>query len=564
MPSVKVISSTGNEYELERNLVAHIDPNHCVNCGECRNACPVQAIHENQRTICRLCPVCTEKESLTVDEMESLATEKACTTGCPLGISPQGYINLTRVGKTEKAYQLIWSKNPLPSICARICTHPCEQNCKRGILVDEPIAIRSIKRYLSENVEWRPEKYPRIYEETIAIVGAGPAGLCAAHYLSSAGYEVTVFESASEAGGMLVRGIPEFRLDRDIVRKEIANLEEAGIDIRLNEKINKRKLEELKKEFDAVVVATGAPNSKELHIEGHTLDGIMTAMNFMEHVNSGQEIYRHPGQVFDFNQGNVVIIGGGAVAIDCARAAVRLGAQKVTAVCVESGEDIPCHPWELLEAEEEGVTLLEGWAPQVFLGDHPKLEGVKFAKVIGFQKDSDGRISFDVDNNDTQMIPADWVIMAIGQTPDAAWKEVDGVYFAGEVNTVKSSVVDAMASGMKVASDVDADLRGRKLPDPDELRILHDAPLIEKIYPATRRKTIRPARPMLDMNQRISTFNEVEGCFTEEEALAEVNRCLQCGYEYVDPDKCIGCGVCQKVCPKGDVIALVRADEGGE
>lgn len=566
MESVKLVPSGGVAFAIEKKAVARINPKNCVNCGTCRESCPVGAIQEEQRAICRLCPECTERPALTVSEMYSLATETACTTACPLGISPQGYINLTKAGKPEEAYDLIWQKNPLPAVCSRICHHPCEQSCKRGILVDEPIAIRSIKRYLCEAVAHKVKKYPQVFEEMVAIIGAGPAGLTAAHYLAHTGYTVTVFEGDAEAGGMLVRGIPAFRLSRDIVRKEIADLEEAGIEIRVGQRINKSDFEKLKKEYDAIIVATGASNSKELNIAGGNMEGVMTSLGFMERVNNGENLRRHPGQLFK-EHGEVVVIGGGSVAIDAARTALRLGASKVTAVCLESGNDIPCHPWELEEASEEGVELLEGWAPQKFVGLDPVLEGLEVAKVTAFNKDSSGKISFKIDKENKQIIKADWAIYAVGQAPDGIWAELkgDGIYLAGDVNgSGACSVVDAMASGKKTAAEVDAALRGRELKDPLDLRVLHDAPKTEKVYPATRRKTVRPERPMLYPKYRSKCFDEVEGRFDAAQAHDEVMRCLSCGFQTVDPDKCIGCGICQKLCPMGDAIVMEAPQKGGD
>lgn len=540
-------------------VTAYIDPSKCINCGTCRENCPANAITEQQRQICRICPTCTGKPGMSVGRMKSLPKETSCTTKCPLGISPQGYLALTKLGKYEKAYELIWQKNPLPAVCARICHHPCEEGCKRGILVDEPIKIREIKRYLSEKVDYHPEPYHVIYEERIAVIGAGPAGLSAAHCLAQAGYDVTVYESSTEAGGMLMRGIPAFRLDRAVVKEQIQKLVDAGLKIELNSKINRYSIEDMKSEYDVIIVAAGTPISKELEIPGFRLSGIMTAMNFMEHVNNSQQLRRHLGQLFNFENGQAVIIGGGSVAMDCARTAVRLGASKVTCVCLEEGDAVPAHKWELEEALEEGITIIEGYSPVEFETDlYPHLTSVRFEKVRSMGKDASGRFTVETDPGESLSIPADWVVEAIGQSKEAVWNEVagDGIFFTGDIAGGKCSVIDALASGRNTAIEVDEKLRGRQVKhytalDPERLIV---APVEEKLFPYNFRKTLRPSTPMQNVQERIRNNYEVEGVFTDDEAFVEVDSCLGCGYEKVDPEKCMGCGMCQKLCPKGDVI----------
>jgi len=567
--AVKPISKSAVQAVIAplEQVTAYINPENCINCGACREICPADAIAENQRIICHGCPACTDKPGISPQDMDDLATARSCTTACPLGISPQGYLGLTRVGKYDEAFRLIWEKTPLPSVCGSVCHHPCEEDCKRGILVDEPIAIRGIKKFLAATVATEVDKYNVLYEEKIAIIGAGPAGLTAGHYLSLAGYEVTVFESAAEAGGMLKRGIPEFRLSRAVVDRDITKLQEAGLDIRLDFNINKFTLNELKKEYDAIIVATGAPNSKELQIPGYRLAGVMNAMNFMEHVNHGMDVRRHLGQIFKYKDGEAVIIGGSSVAMDVARTAVRVGASKVTVVCLESCQDIPAHSWELDEARAEGITIIEGYSPIEFQGTvFPELQSIKFARVTNCGKDDTGRIFFDIDEEDTLVLKADWAVQAIGQNPDERWKDLtdNDIFFAGDLASNKCSVVDAMASGRKTAIAVDAGLRGRQVKDPMESHDLHLADVMEKIFPYNRRKTLRPTTPMLDIDDRIASFDEVEGVLNFEQAQQEVLSCLSCGFEVVDQEKCIACGVCQKICPKGDVITMVVKEGGKE
>jgi NADPH-dependent glutamate synthase beta subunit-like oxidoreductase len=545
---------------------AYINPAACINCGTCREICPVKAIRERQRIICHGCPVCTEKPGISPQDMEALAVSRSCTTACPLNIAPQGYIGLVKAGKFEEAFDLIWEKNPLPSVCGSVCHHPCEDACKRGILVDNPIKIRGIKKYLSETGTVKTRSYSVLYDEKIAVIGAGPAGLTAAHYLALEGYEVTVFEGAAEAGGMLKRGIPAFRLPREAVERDVARLRQAGLDIRVDFRIDKFMFEKIRDEYDAVVIAAGTPNSRELMIPGFRLAGIMTAMNFMEHVNSGMALRRHLGQIFKLEDGEAVIIGGGSVAVDAARTALRIGAAKVTMVCLESGKDIPAHSWELQEAKDEGVALLEGYGPLRYNSTlFPELQGVTFAKVKQFTKDREGKIRFEFDEKDTVDLKADWIVEAIGQARDEWWKDQTGpdIFFAGDIASNKCSVVDAMASGRKTAIEVDAALRGRNIKDPMTAHELNLAPVMEKIFPYNRRKTVRPGDPLLDPVERIGSFEEVEGVLNDEEIRQEAFSCLGCGYEEVDEKECVVCGLCRKLCPKGNVITMVakRGDE---
>ncbi len=428
------------------------------------------------------------------------------------------------------------------------------------------MAIRGIKRYLTDTFkDFVPDTYPRIYQQEIAVIGAGPAGLAAAHTLAMMGYPVTVFDQEPVAGGMLNVGIPKFRLPRDVIERDVARLEKAGIKFVMGVRISKTHIEELKKHFDSIIVAAGASHSKELMIDGWRKEGVLTALHFMERVNHDQDIWRHPGQEFVRN-GDVVVIGGGSVAVDCARTAVRLGAKSVTCVCLESGENVPCHPWELAEAMEEGIKLMEGWSPKQFAGAHNEMTGVRLSKVNKFEKAQDGKISFEIDASQTMTLPADMVIVAIGQAPDKFWQEYaddENIDFAGDIVSSACSVVDAMASGIKAARKTDAKIQGREVKTASADHELVAAEDYDKRYPANRFKIARPPMPMVAPEDRIKNFDEVETEYSKEVIGVEVKRCLQCGFSEVDASKCIGCGICRTVCPKGDVITMVSAGKGG-
>ncbi len=567
MKSVRIISASGNEFTIEQKSVAHIDPRKCVNCNECREACPVGAIEEYQRVICHACPECTDIPGISPGKFEAMATELSCTTACPLGISPQGYVNMIKHNKLDEAYELVWKKNPLPSVCGAICHHPCEQACKRGLLVDRPIEIRELKRYLSEKVDYIAKKYQRIFDETVAVIGAGPAGLTAGHYLAQMGYNVTIFESEAEAGGMLIRGIPKFRLNRDIVKKEVENLQAAGLEIRLGEKINKFSIKQLEKDYDAVVVAAGTPISREFQIEFNRTEGIFPAAKFMQLVNTDQLVKHHLGQLFNID-GECVVVGGGSIAMDVARTAIRLGASKVTCVSAECGDDIPAHDWEIVEAKEEGVEFVEGWTPKRYIRRAvTKLDAVEFIRVTTCGKDEDGKFSMVTDPNDTMQLKADWVVLAVGQMPEAFLSELkdnDKIFFAGDIDSNKCSVIDAMASGRKAAFKADAFIRGREVKDTLDGHILNEADVQEKIYPYNLPKMMRPKKSTISIAERKSTFQEVESGFDDNQVRQEVIACMSCGFQVVDVDKCIGCGTCQDKCPKGDVITMVNLTEGGK
>lgn len=561
MTTIRVQREGTQEFTLDRGYVAKVNTSRCINCGTCRENCPVGAITEAQRWICRVCPECTDQPVMRLQDIDDFCTKQSCTTACPLGISPQGYIGLARNGKEDAAYRMIWEKNPLPAVCSHICHHPCEQVCKRGVLVDDPMAIRGIKRYLDANVEYTRPAYPRLHDERIAVIGAGPAGLSAGHFLSSLGYEVTVFDANNEPGGMLVRAIPEFRLPREEIRKDIQKLAEAGLDIQCGVRLGKAQIKELRDEYDAIVVAAGTPHGKEITwVPKWNYDAVYTAIQFMDFANNDQNTYRMPHQNFVVEGKEGVVIGGGSVAMDTARTALRLGAKKVTVVCLEEGEYVPAHKWEKDEAAEEGVEFLEGYSPKAYCGRVNTLEGIDFVKVTDYAKDENGKITFNTDDSDVRHIPTDFCIVAIGQYADPIYPEADGktVFWAGDIAGGACSVIDALASGRKAAFAVDSAIQERTLRNAETGHSLVAAPREEKIYPCNRRKILHHERPMQEVGDRLKNFDDVELTYTKKQAYQEELRCLGCGYAMIDTYKCIGCGMCQKLCPQGDVISMVK------
>lgn len=529
--------------------LASIDGDRCVNCGQCEEYCPVGAISECQKEICHLCPDCTKVGAFGVKEVKELQ-DVACTLACPLGISPQGYINLLKAGKRKEAFQIIYEKTPFPSILGYICHHPCEDVCKRGTVVDKPMHIRALKRYLGQEfIDEEPEPYPAIHDQHISVIGAGPAGLTAAHCLANRGYPVTVFEQNGEAGGMLLRGIPDFRLDKAAVRKEIKKLEKAGIEFVFNTKLNyPEAIDGLRKDFDKIVVAVGTQVSKGLPIEGWRTDQVHLAVNLMEKVNAGADVQL---------SGSGVVIGGGSVAMDVARTALRLGADHVTVICLECAGEMPAHKWEVEEAREEGIEIISGVAPLKYLGWAQQLEGVEYAEIENLDLEN---LKFDLKKGTERKLPADFVVVATGQRTDKPIEGEDLVY-AGDITGGDCSVLDAMASGRAAAIRIDNELSGREYLDYEVDRHVSPGERRYKVYPAVRLRAPFPDLDVLDPKERIKGFDLVEPGFTDAQAELEVLRCLSCGYRQVDLDKCIGCGVCQKVCPKGDVISMVAVPE---
>ena len=276
-----ITAGKNKDFEMSRTAVAAIDSKLCINCGICRRSCPTEAIAEYQRAICRYCPDCANGPEMFYDETIEYASLHSCSIACPLGTIPEGYVNKIAEGKFDDAYDLISELNPLPGICGRICNHPCMDDCKRGLLIDEPINIRGLKRFVTDRVSPRIKPFIPKYDLKVAIVGAGPAGITAAFDLSKKGYKVTIFEAGPEPGGMMNVGIPAFRLDKNVLKSEISALEEAGIEIIYNAKIGKNPtIDDLFNEkFAAVLLAIGATKGMIIPIEGSTADTVYDAVS---------------------------------------------------------------------------------------------------------------------------------------------------------------------------------------------------------------------------------------------------------------------------------------------
>ncbi len=548
-----------------------------------------------------------------------LNTNFPCMMACPAHTNAGRYVELIAEGEFEEAYRYAREPNPLASICGRVCAHPCETACRRGE-IDKPIAIRALKRFLTE--QYGPESRHPINVNAgraqaklpfrVAIVGAGPVGLSAAHDLALMGYAVTIFEASQVAGGMLYLGLPEYRLPRDVVEAQVREILSTGdITLKLSHAAGRDfKISELRRDFDAVLIAVGAHRSRDLTIPGVNLDGVYKGIDFLLNVNLG---YR-------FTIGKkVLVIGGGNVAMDVARSAarevlrqhlggvenfepsqgsldavaaremmdvslsaLRLGAQEVHLVCLENRTEMPAALEEIEEAEEEGIIIHPGFGPKQIIGEQGRavaLEVVKTKSVF----DANHRFNPTFYENSETRLDCDTIIMAIGQAPNLAFitpeDGVDvsprgliainpqtlmtsavGVFAGGDCVFGPRLIIDSVADGKRAAVGIDEFLRGISHPEPIvEVEVLerHGMPL--NLLDLTR-----PQIPMLPLNRRTGV-TEVEIGYDAETAMAEAKRCLHCWVNTVfegipeDGTECILCGGCVDVCPE-NCLELVSLD----
>ena len=474
-----------------------------------------------------------------------------CEKACPLGTDVPSYIIAISQGKFDDALAVIRNANPLPSICGRVCHQPCEIECNRA-LIDEPIAIKWLKRAAADYAmekQIKPKKIRRTGKEKLAIIGSGPAGLTAAYDLVRKGYGVTVYEASPVAGGWLTNGIPDFILPPKIAQADIQYIKDSGVDIKTNIKIGKDlTLNELKERgYNAILLATGAQKSAQLNIPGSNLKTILSALDILKKAKMGAAL--------SF-RGKVLVIGGGAVAMDAARTALRLGAQEVHTACLESRADMPAWQWEIEAAEKEGVRIHTSLAPQRFTGingsDGTRGITVDFKRVASTKVDPEGRISWRLVEGpgSEYSMEVDYVIIAIGQATDTSYVEgsslqinsrgalavdnetlatnLPGIFAAGDAVNVRGTVTESIAMGHKAAESIDRYLRGKNL---KAHRVAEDREALKidpKLTSPWLAKKSRWGMPSLSPKDAIRTFSEVHLGFTEEEAVEEAKRCLNC------------------------------------
>jgi len=477
----------------------------------------------------------------------------ACQHACPAGIDVPNYVAAVAAGNPQRAIHIIRERNPFPAVCGRICIHPCEFKCRRGEL-DEPVAIRSIKRFAADwyfkNITSDAEPFPVIHEEKIAVVGGGPAGLTCAYFLTQLGYRTTVFEAQPLGGGMLGIAVPEFRLPREVIEEEIKYIQNRGVEIIYGSSIDAgHTVNDLMEEgYSAVFIAAGAQSSKRIGIEGEdeNLEGLYYGLHYLSKVRRDRDITLN---------GTVVVIGGGNVAIDTARTALRGGADDVQLFCLEARDEMPAWEKEVEEAIEEGVIINSSWSPSIIENKKGRVTGVGFVHCLNVF-DQEGIFNPECDWNETQFVEADNILISIGQAADmsflskdsqlerALWgtlvidentlsTNIPGVFAGGDFTTGPTFVIRAIASGRRAAIAIDRHLRGIKgrIEIKDEKSPLQDESGLALDAEETADDVPRVTVAIEDPEERIKDFREVEKGFSEAEARKESVRCLRCDLE---------------------------------
>jgi len=490
-----------------------------------------------------------------------------CAVVCPAHTDVRGYVHAIARGDFEEAYRIAREPNPLPYICGKVCAHPCETKCRRSH-VDEAVSICALKRVATELHDPRKGHAPGLSvaepkDEKVAIIGAGPGGLTAAHDLARMGYKVTVFDSYPRLGGTLQFGIPLYRLPRETVETEIAPLRELGIEFVTDKRVtNVDAL--LKDGYKAAFLAVGSQLGRKLRIPNADLPDVWVNMEFLRKVALGEKM--------DLAGRHILVLGGGNVAIDVARTALRLGAKQVDMTCLESCTMQPAHPWEITEAQDEGVQMFHDRTFKEIVAENGKIKGVRCVKVNfrGFLPT--GAPDMDEFPETEHILPCDLVIFATGQGPDLSFLPQDGsvaqtkrrtievnpitlattrpgVFAGGDAVTGVGFIIDAIAAGHRAARSMDAYLRGVdpasvQPPEPEELGDL------KKKTISHIRHLVREEMPKAGVEERRASFDEVDLGYTQAQAMRAAQRCLTCGAgAKVDTDKCIACLTCVRICP---------------
>ncbi len=591
-----------------RRKPTFIDPALCTGCRQCEMGCNVAVPDQfNSDLVSRRAAYIAFPQAVPKKAVIERAGTSPCTFACPAGIKSHGYVALIRGGEYEKAFNLILEATPLVGSLGRSCFAPCESECTRGSL-EGPLPIRRLKRFVADT-HYRDHDAPAVEKappngKKVAIVGSGPAGLTAAWQLALRGYEVKILEAAPQPGGALRLAIPAYRLPAEVVEADVRNVTSVGVEIACNTRVEN--LEDLKAEgFDAILVATGTPRAARLNVPGEDLPGVVASLDFLRAPKLGAAITGAEAPAAhtvdavaavaevaaakavppagaatsdptfgakDLSGKDVVVIGGGNVAIDASRTALRLGAKSVRQVSLESRLEMPAHTWEVEEAITEGVTVLNSWGVKQVLGTgEGQVKGVELKRCTAVF-DSNHRFSPQYDEAVTQTLNCDAVIVAIGMGPDTAafanlltlnrnrtitvdpatqQSSVPYIFAAGDVVSGASFINTSAGQGRKAAFMIDRWLQGKEM---NETEFDPKLPVVDKTQVLARQKSHSRRDPVaggLTLVARPRGFAEIEAPLTEDEALASVGRCLDCGV-------CSECHQCVNVCPADAVKMEMR------
>ena len=575
--------------------VARVETDQCVACGRCVEYCPAGAVKLGQKLCTKDGPVEYPRQELpdavkwgpekwAIDYRDKNRVNcydtgtAPCKTACPAHIAVQGYLKLAAQGKYREALQLIKRENPFPAVCGRICNRRCEDACTRGT-VDQAVAIDEVKRFIAQQdldaaTRFVPEKViPKVdgaFDQQIAIIGGGPAGLSCAYYLAEKGYRPTVFEKERRLGGMLENGLPSFRLEKDVVQAEIDVLREMGVQFRCGVEVGKDvTIAQLREQgYQGFYVAVGLQSGGRLNIPGDDAQGITAGIDFMRRVNGGQETKL---------EGRVVVIGGGNIAADVARTAVRCGAESVDLYCLESYDDMPMGPEDRGECERDGITIHAGWGQTEIVTENGHAAGIRLRKCLRVKNDQ-GRFAPEFDDNDTCQAQCATVLYCIGQKVD--WRQLltgtavtfnpngtaqvdpvtyqtaePDIFAGGDAVTGQKFAIDAIAAGKEGAISLHRFVQKATLTIGRNRRQFVELDKENALIPVGFDNT---PRQQIGYNEALRrTFRDERIAFTAQQVQKETARCLSCGASVVDPNKCIGCGVCTTKCAF-DAIHLHR------
>jgi heterodisulfide reductase subunit A len=564
----------GNYTVTIRRNPRYIKEGICTGCGECTKVCQVSMPSEwdvkliDRKAVYRAFP-----QAVPITFCIDKNDRAPCVQTCPAHVNVQGYIQLIRQKKYEAAVRLIMERIPLPGVLGRVCPHPCEMECRRKD-VDAAVAIRDLKRFAADQIDWETLPVPPIEEkpQSVAIIGAGPAGLTAAHDLRLKGYAVTIFEALPVLGGMLRVGIPDYRLPSDLLDREIGYILRLGVAVETGKRLGQDfTLDDLKQQgFSAIFMGIGAHLGMKLHIPGESdAEGVMDAVQFLRQANLNPQSFSH------FNGARVVVVGGGNVAIDAVRVSLRLGAASAAIVYRRTETEMPAYADEILGAKEEGVSFQFLTAPARVVAENGRVTGLECLKTRLGEPDEKGRRRPEIIPDSTVVIPCDRIVAAIGQTTDVSWNDLSSgpaftrnqtlqinpatgqttlshVFAGGDAVSGPATVIEAIAAGHLAAGSMDRFLQGLAVDDMEagqkpERPVYHAVPENLELKP-------RAILPHVAPDIRIQSFHEESPGLSEDQAMGESDRCLNCG-------GCCECMECVRVCEAKAIDHHMKPEE---